>query len=139
MIKLKNGLEIQVRKYQEDDFPSIHALNREDQWNNLVAKKEDTISAWNHSNIAYVAMLDDKIIGYIRGMTDQSITMYICELLIDQTYRSLGIGHNLLYYVHRLYPNTRVEMLASSTSHTYYETKGYRAFYGFRKNFTEYK
>ena len=139
MIKLKNGLEIQVRKYQEDDFPSIHALNREEQWNNLVAKKEDTISAWNHSNIAYVAMLDDKIIGYIRGMTDQSITMYIYELLIDQTYRSLGIGHNLLYYVHRLYPNTRVEMLASSTSHTYYETKGYRAFYGFRKNFTEYK
>lgn len=138
MITLKNGMEIEIRTYKEADFPWIHALNEQEQWNNLVVKKEETKAAWNHSNIAYVATENDKIIGYIRGITDQSITLFICELLIDQAYRGIGVGHQLLYYVHRLYPTTRVEMLASSTSNTYYENQGFRPFYGFRKTFAEY-
>ncbi|MER2059915.1 MAG: GNAT family N-acetyltransferase [Niallia sp.] len=137
MITLKNGLEIQIRSYKEADFSSIHALNEQENWSNLVEKKEDTKAAWNHSNIAYVATVDDKIIGYIRGITDQSITIFICELLIDQEYRGIGVGQELLYFVHSLYPTTRVEMLASSTSQAYYENKGFRPFYGFRKTFAE--
>ena len=138
MIIAKNGLEIEVRKYEESDFLSIHALNTQEQWNNLVEKKEDTKAAWKHSNIAYVATLKDQIIGYSRGITDGSITLYICELLIDKAYRGLGIGGNLLYYVHRLFPKTRIEMLASSMSYTYYEYQNFRPFYGFRKTFAEY-
>jgi len=137
MITLKNGIEIQIRSYKEADFSSIHTLNEQEAWSNLVKKKDDAKAAWNHSNIAYVATVDDKIIGYIRGITDQSITLFICELLIDQAYRGLGVGQELLYYVHSLYPTTRVEMLASSTSQTYYENKGFRPFYGFRKTFAE--
>ncbi|WP_312094533.1 GNAT family N-acetyltransferase [Niallia sp.] len=137
MLILKNEIEIEIRSYKEADFPSIHALNEQEQWTNLVEKKEGTKAAWRHSNIAYVATLDNQTIGYIRGMTDHSITLYICELLIDQAYRGIGLGHNLLYYVHCLFPTTRVEMLASSTSHSYYENQGFRPFYGFRKTFVE--
>ncbi|CAM5608786.1 MULTISPECIES: GNAT family N-acetyltransferase [Niallia] len=138
MINLKNGLGIQIRPYKEDDFQSIHELNKREQWTNLVEKKEDTKSAWNHSNAAYVATLNDQLIGYIRGITDRSITLFICELLIAPDYRGIGLGEKLLYYVHSKYPSTRVEMLASSTSNTYYESKGFRSFYGFRKTFLEY-
>ncbi|WP_400241541.1 GNAT family N-acetyltransferase [Niallia sp. JL1B1071] len=137
MITLKNGMEIQIRSYIEADYSSIHTLNKQEKWSNLEEKKDDTKAAWNHSNIAYVATADDGIIGYIRGITDQSITLFICELLIDQAYRGIGIGQELLYYVHSLYPTTRVEMLASSTSQTYYENIGFRPFYGFRKTFAE--
>lgn len=137
MITLKNGLKIQIRSYKVGDFSSIYTLNEQENWSNLVEKKEDTKAAWDHSNIAYVATVDDKIIGYIRGITDQAITLYICELLINQAYRGIGVGQELLYFVHSLYPTTRVEMLASSTSQTYYENKGFRPFYGFRKTFAE--
>lgn len=138
MINLNNGLNIQIRPYKEKDFQAIHELNKQEQWNNLVEKKEDTKSAWNHSNAAYVATLHDQLIGYIRGITDRSITLFICELLIDPDYRSMGLGEKLLYYVHSKYPSTRMEMLASNTSSTYYESKGFRSFYGFRKTFLEY-
>jgi ribosomal protein S18 acetylase RimI-like enzyme len=136
-LTLKNGQQIHFRPYQETDFPFIQQLNATEGWNNLVEKEEETKKAWENSNIAFVAVEKEKIIGYVRGLTDEHITLYICELLIDKDYRGFGIGQELLRYVHRLYPTTRMETLASSTSRTFYEQLGYRAFYGFRKTIHE--
>jgi ribosomal protein S18 acetylase RimI-like enzyme len=136
-LKLKNNREVTFRKFKEEDFPAIHSLNEKEEWNNLVSKRELTREAWLDSGIAYVAESEGEIIGYIRGLTDQHITLFICELLIDQNFRGCGIGARLLDYVHTLYPSTRVEMLASSTSKTFYEQQSYRPFYGFRKTFEE--
>lgn len=129
---------IHIRKYQESDFKRIQVLNHEEGWSNLVEKNEDTKTAWEHSTVAFVVeVVNGEVAGYIRGFTDTSITIYICELLVDKKYRGLGIGKELLQYVHELFPKTRIELLASSTSHTFYETQGYRPFYGFRKTFEE--
>ncbi|MDX8343535.1 GNAT family N-acetyltransferase [Rossellomorea sp. YZS02] len=136
-ISVKDNVIIEIREYREEDFNYIHHLNSDEQWNNLVEKKDSTKNAWNNSTIAFVALHEGEIIAYIRGLTDQSITLFICELLIHREFRAKGIGDALLQYVHGLYPDTRIEMLASSTSHTYYEQKGYRPFYGFRKTFQE--
>jgi GNAT superfamily N-acetyltransferase len=135
-IILKNENLLEVRNYRKEDFIHINKLNADEKWNNLV-ENESTKGAWNNSNIAYVAELDGQLVGYIRGLTDKSITLYICEVLINQNYRGLGIGEVLLDYVHGLYPTTRIEMLANSTSRTFYEQKGYRTFYGFRKTYKE--
>ncbi|WP_045524605.1 GNAT family N-acetyltransferase [Neobacillus niacini] len=130
--------QIHIRHYEESDFNRIQELNQEEGWNNLVEKNEDTKEAWRKSNVSYVVEAEgDGIVGYIRGFTDTRITLYICELLIDKSYRGFGIGKKLLQHVHSLYSKTRIEMLASSTSHTFYEEQGYRAFYGFRKTIEE--
>lgn len=128
---------IHFRAYVEDDFESIHQLNIQEEWNNLVAKKEDTKNAWDNSNVAFVACVNDHVIGYIRGITDGSITFYVCEVVIDQDYRGLGIGTDLLKYVHNQFPKTRMELLASSSSSSYYERQSFRSFYGFRKTLEE--
>lgn len=129
---------IRIRQYQEDDFNRIQELNQEEGWSNLVEKNENTNEAWKNSNVSLVVEAEgDGIVGYIRGFTDTRITIYICELLIDKKYRGLGIGRKLLQYVHAKNPSTRMEFLASSTSHTFYEGQGYRPFYGFRKTFEE--
>lgn len=127
-----------IRQYQEADFNRIQELNSEEGWNNLVEKNEDTKQAWENSNVSFVVEAEgDGVVGYIRGFTDTRISLYICELLIDKKYRGLGIGKDLLQHVHRLYPKTRIEMLASSTSRSFYEEQGYRHFYGFRKTLEE--
>lgn len=126
--------KIKIRRYQENDFTRIQELNQEEGWNNLVEKHEDTKEAWEHSNVSYVVEADGNgVVGYIRGLTDTRITLYVCELLIDKKYRGLGLGSELLQHVHNTYPKTRIEMLASSTSRPFYEAQGYRPFYGFRK------
>jgi hypothetical protein len=58
-------------------------------------------------------------------------------MLISKEYRGHGIGAALLKHVHSKYPQARMEMLASSTSHTFYESQKFRAFYGFRKTYNE--
>ena len=137
MIHIEHGQPIEIRKYREQDFISINKLNAEEQWTNLVTEKDKTKQAWNNSNIAFVVLSKEEIIGYIRGFTDKHVTLYICELLVDKRYRGLGIGQYLLKFVHGLYPSTRIEMLASSESQSFYNQIGYRPFYGFRKTFDE--
>jgi ribosomal protein S18 acetylase RimI-like enzyme len=137
-IGFPNGQTAYIRPYQEGDFQQIQDLNAEEGWTNLVKENANMKVAWEHSTVAYIIETEGgAVVGYIRGLTDTRITLYICELLISNEYRGLGLGKKLLQYVHQLYPNTRMEMLASSTSHSFYEVQGYRAFYGFRKTIGE--
>lgn len=129
--------EIIVRAYDTKDFDSINQLNKLEEWGNLVAKSDDLKKAWSHSNVTYIAELDGEIVGYVRGLTDKYITLFICELLVKREHRGQGIGKMLLDYVHQLYPKTRMELLASSTSRTFYEQKQFRPFYGYRKTILE--
>ncbi|WP_077329488.1 GNAT family N-acetyltransferase [Virgibacillus siamensis] len=136
-ITLQNGMSLQVRKYRETDFETIQHLNAVEGWNNLVEKKMDTMRAWNNSNIAYLVLDGDQIIGYIRGMTDTAVTLFICEVIIEKEYRGQGIGQKLLAFIHSLYPSTRMELLAASSSQSFYKQLDYRPFYGYRKTFAE--
>ncbi|UFU00028.1 GNAT family N-acetyltransferase [Radiobacillus kanasensis] len=126
-------MDLMIRPFQESDFPRIVELIMEEKWTNLVSKQDQYLSALLTSNPTLVATVNETVVGYIRGLTDQHISLYICELLVDQAYRKYGIGKELIEKAHDLYPATRVELLASSTSHTYYEQQKYRPFYGYRK------
>jgi ribosomal protein S18 acetylase RimI-like enzyme len=137
-LSLKNGMTYKIKEFNAEDFDHVHQLNAEEEWNNLVKKSEDTKNAWLHSTIKFLVFDGDTLAGYVRGFTDEHVTTYITELLINQRYRGQGIGTELIKYVHHLYPKTRIDLLASSTSRTFYEDNDYRAFYGFRKTIEEY-
>ncbi|WP_430788292.1 GNAT family N-acetyltransferase [Virgibacillus flavescens] len=134
---LDNGKEVIFREYEEEDFPQINKLNELEGWNTLVERAEETREALENSNITYVALIDEKIVGYVRGMTDKQITLFICEVIIDKELRGSGIGKKILQYVHAKYPKTRMELLGSSTSKSFYEKLKFRPFYGFRKTIQE--
>ena len=135
---MKNTQEdLVIRPYREGDFPAIHALNKQEQWSNLVAKEQNTKQAWTNSTVAVVAEMDGQVIGCLRGLTDGFISLYICEVLVSENHRKSGVGKKLMRHVHSLYPKTRMELLASSTSRSFYEAQGYRPFYGFRKTIEE--
>lgn len=137
-LKLKDSSSLFIEPYEENNFKEIQRLNKEEGWTNLVINNIQTEIAWENSNIAFVVENQYKeLVGYIRGHTDTAVSLFVCEMLIDKKYRGLGIGKVLLQYVHDLYPETRIEMLATSTSRSFYENQGYRAFYGFRKTFGE--
>ncbi|WP_214759143.1 GNAT family N-acetyltransferase [Exiguobacterium sp. s146] len=127
-----------IRPYEERDFEQIQALNEAEGWHQLIRQDELTRKAWRQSNVAYVVESDTgQVVAYVRGLTDTTVSLYVCELLIAASHRRLGIGERLLSHVHALYPETRLEMLASASSHTYYEKLNFRPFYGFRKTIHE--
>lgn len=126
-----------IRNYKTSDFPAIDHLNQEEGWRNLVNKKEQTKKAWDNSNIAYVAEEEGEIVGCLRGLTDGYVTLFISELLIKKSFRGKGIGRELLLEVQHQYPETRLDLLATSTSQSYYEKLDFRPFYGYRKTIQE--
>ncbi|WP_214849264.1 GNAT family N-acetyltransferase [Exiguobacterium sp. s138] len=127
--------EYQICPYQEQDFPAIQRLNAAEGWNQLVRLHDRTKLAWQHSNAAFVVEHAGEVVGYVRGMTDTQVTLYICELLIDAEFRGQGLAQQLFARLHEAYPTTRIEVLASSSSESFYRGQAFRPFYGFRKSF----
>ncbi|WP_158541114.1 GNAT family N-acetyltransferase [Sporosarcina sp. BI001-red] len=128
--------EMKIIPYDETYYTAIHAMYLKQGWMNLAENYTQTQVAWNHSTIACIAVTkDDEVVACIRGFTDTLVTTFICEMLVDENFRGYGIGKELLNYVHSLYPSTRIEMLATESSRSFYEKEGYRSFYGFRKSF----
>lgn len=124
---------IKIRSFHENDFEAVQLLNEKEGWSGLVERKEETLCSWLNSEPALIATDGEGIVGFLRGLTDSNVTLYICELLIKESHRGRGIGEQLVRVAHECYPSTRVEMLATSDSQGYYEKRGYRSFYGFRK------
>ncbi|REJ08651.1 MULTISPECIES: GNAT family N-acetyltransferase [Halobacillus] len=128
---------IQIRTFLEKDFDAVQQLNEEEGWSGLVERGEETLCSWLNSEPALVAVVDGELVGFLRGLTDGSITLYVCDLLVKESFRNQGIADKLIQTAHECYPSTRVEMLASTKSEGYYAHQGYRSFYGFRKSAEE--
>ncbi|MGE6490173.1 GNAT family N-acetyltransferase [Exiguobacterium sp. NPDC077395] len=129
---------MKIRAYVASDFEHIQQLNHEEGWTQLVERGELTREAWRQSNVTYVMESDKgEIVAYLRGLTDTAVTLFVCKLLVAPAYQKCGLGEQLLQHIHERYPTTRIELLASQTSHTYYEKLRFRPFYGFRKTIHE--
>lgn len=135
---MTNGTVVQIAPYTSRDFQEIQALNQQEGWQSLAADDKRTRTAWENSSVAYMARGESgELAGYVRGHTDTAVSLYICELLVKPDCRGHGIGTLLLQHAHDRYPATRLELLATQQSKEYYQAKGYRPFYGFRKTYTE--
>ncbi|MBS4538685.1 GNAT family N-acetyltransferase [Clostridium sp. D2Q-11] len=127
--------EINIKEFHNCYFPYIQNICKEEGWLTFVEREEKSMNAFLNSNICLVILDNKKVIGYLRGITDKHISTYIAELLIQKDYRGQGLGSLLLEVSHRMYPECRLEVLATSGSKDYYEYKGFRPFYGMRKGF----
>lgn len=112
----------------------INELNEQEGWGNLVADKENYLKALENSITIVAVDNNDNVLGYIRALTDGYVTLFICELLIIKQKRGKGIGKLLINDLHIKYPHTRIDLLATKQSSTFYEKQNFRTFYGYRKN-----
>ncbi|MGV2875755.1 GNAT family N-acetyltransferase [Macrococcus capreoli] len=124
-----------IRKFIAQDIYAIQSMNKHEGWDNLVARHEQTLAAWMNSE-SYVYDLNGQVVSAIRGITDGHVSLYICELITHSNFRGNGYAKALLQYLHEQYPTTRMELLATSSSKSYYE-RDFRPFYGFRRTYGE--
>jgi ribosomal protein S18 acetylase RimI-like enzyme len=129
--------QIIIRDFDSRDLPAIMKMFKIEGWSTLLKKEEEYMIALKQSSCVLVAVKGEDTVGFLRAITDGVITTYICELIVLDGLRGHGIGRKLLTHCHSQYPKTRMELLASSTSHTYYESLKFRPFYGFRRTFEE--
>src|SRR5579863_7824082 len=80
-ITLPAGIEI--RAWAEADFPAIQRLSTAEGWPSPAQRPADSLFAWQHSWPALVAVEGAMVVGFVRGLTDGAITMYIAEMAVD--------------------------------------------------------
>jgi GNAT superfamily N-acetyltransferase len=133
LITLPAGIEI--RAWSEGDFPAIQRLSSAEGWTSPTLRSDDSLLAWQHSWPALVAVEGEMIVGFVRGLTDGAITMYIAAMAVDVQLRGRGIGRALLEVCHTLYPTTRLDLLATDDGNAFYRTCGFRTIHnGMRKS-----
>ena len=127
---------IAIRPWSEADFPTIQRLSLAEGWTSPTHRPADSLLAWQHSWPALVAVADERVVGFVRGLTDGAITMFIAEMAVDVRLRGRGIGRVLLDACHALYPTTRLDLLAVDDARAFYKAYGFRVIHdGMRKSY----
>lgn len=110
-------------------------MNKQEGWQNLVENKDMYRKSLENSITIVAVDKSSNVIVFIRGITDGYTTLFICELLIIEQKRGRGIGNELINHLHKMYPDTRIDLLATIHSSKFYEKQGFRIFHGYRKKF----
>ena len=118
-------LGIELRCWTETDFAEVERLSTLQGWPTPHDRPEEALVAWQHSWPTLVVTEGEQVIGFVRGMTDGEITMYIAEILVDANYRGKGIGRLLLDACHALYPHARLDLISTDEATPFYKANGF--------------
>ena len=126
---------VEIRAWQPTDFPIVRDLAFIEGWTTLHTRPDDGLRAWQNAWPALLATHKQTTIAFLRALTDQTITLYVAELLVVPDWRGRGIGTALLEVCHLLYPTARFDLISTEHADQFYEKQGFRPFRGFRKSY----
>lgn len=86
---------------------------------------EQVERSMRHSS-CYGVRLGDELVGFARVISDYATTYYLCDVIIDPTYRNRGLGTTLVSYIESRpeYAGLR-GVLITRDAHALYEKFGY--------------
>jgi GNAT superfamily N-acetyltransferase len=127
--------QVTIRAWIDSDFPVVRDLALTEGWTTLCDRPADGLRAWQRAWPALVVMHGAQLIGFVRAVTNEAVTLYVADLLVAPEWRGQRIGTALLELCHLLYPTVRLDLLAIEQAGAFYQAQGFRPFRGFRKSF----
>ena len=87
---------------------------------------EEKVTSLFSTNLSHYLVLeeDQKILGFARYLTDEVMTTFLAEIIIDKAYRGKGLGRRLIAEIHQKYPLTRIELISEADG--FYQTVGFK-------------
>ena len=121
-----------IRPASTNDFQAIYALYQTEKWMSFTEEKVTSLFSKNLSHYGVVEE-NQKILGFARYLTDEVMTTFLAEIIIDKSYRGKGLGQQLIEEIHKKYPLTRIELISEVDG--FYQTVGFKPVgTGFRKS-----
>ncbi len=131
--------DVEIRPWHEDDFPAIQQLSRAEGWTTPIDRTASAIRGWHGSWPTLVAVHDGSMVGFLRAVSDRAVTTYVAEILVTPEWRGCRLGVALLAVTQYLCPGTRLDLLATGQSRTFYDRVGFRLFPGYRRSWAEFE
>ena len=121
-----------IRPASTNDFQAIYDLYQTEKWMSFTEEKVTSLFSTNLSHYVVVEE-NQKILGFARYLTDEVMTTFLAEIIIDKSYRGKGLGQQLIEEIHKKYPLTRIELISEVDG--FYQTVGFKPVgTGFRKS-----
>lgn len=117
-----------VKQAKEDmDFEKVKELLAQTYWANK--RDEQKIRKSIEHSLCYGAFTneDNKQIGFARVITDFATTYYICDVIVDEKYRGIGVGKALIKMItddDKL--QNMLGMLLTENAHGLYQQFGFK-------------
>ncbi|KIL81821.1 MULTISPECIES: GNAT family N-acetyltransferase [Enterococcus] len=109
-------------KHLPEDPQQILSLYQDAGWSLYIREPEVLWAALQQSHMI-TAWQQERLVGLVRGITDQQTILYIQDLLVLKEFQRQGIGQTLLKKIVGDYPKIRQKILLTD------DTKKTRAFY----------
>ncbi len=81
---------------------------------------EKIYSAVKNSTYKFFAYDDNKLVGLVTGLSDQSINLFISYLLVNPKYQKKNIGSTLLKKITTIKHFDRIELISDSKDKQFY-------------------
>ena len=98
-------------------------------WTRYTADLDKLIEAIHCSSYVISSYHEEKLVGLIRGLSDDVSINFIQDLLVHQKYQRLGIGCTLLKKAIDLYPQVHKHVLLTDNEEfqkNFYESLGFK-------------
>jgi len=87
---------MQIRTIQAEDFAAARRLLQANGWYRRDIESDRFPELVANSQRALVAVVDDQVVGFVRGLCDEMSNGYISMLVVAESHRRRGIGSALV-------------------------------------------
>ncbi|MFZ7333234.1 GNAT family N-acetyltransferase [Streptococcus pluranimalium] len=110
-----------VRFADSEDMVSLAKLYQSQGWESFTEERIVHLLESSH----YILIEENGvIIAFLRYLTDDVLTTFIAEILVDKAFRGQGLGRLLVEEIMNLHSKTRLELISEADD--FYDHLGFR-------------
>lgn len=87
---------MEIRPVQPSEIAAVFSLLGASGWRHRLGSADEFAALLRASQIAHVAVLEDEVVGFIRGITDGLSNGYLSMVVVAPGHRGKGIGRRLV-------------------------------------------
>ena len=117
---------MKIRRYNKftDEEELMKMIENEEGWDYANESNSEKYKKALEGSITFVAHEKNKLCGFSRSIVDPGFYVYVCDLLVRQNERGLGVGRKLMACLCDEYPDHIVYVM--SDVDRYYEKLNYK-------------
>jgi len=87
---------MQLRRIRAAEMQEVHDLLSANGWKHRIGSLQRFVELLEASQVAEVAIIEDRIVGFVRGISDGRSNGYLSMVVVAATHRRKGIGNLLV-------------------------------------------